>query len=164
MHLEVTEVRRRDPCLAVVSIGRFARHPGSASPQPEPNATELRSCKPLSASRELHKDGGGGGGVARRARAARSPKAKSCATSFGASSAALSATSCAAGFSTCPSFTCRPRAARGEDVSQDRRTWRRTRHRTWPSGTGRRAPSLPCHHRRHRRFCAARDSLRWGCN
>ena len=31
-----------------------------------------------------HKDGGGGGGgVARRARAARAPKAKSCATSCG---------------------------------------------------------------------------------
>ena len=36
--------------------------------------------------RELHKDGGGGGGgVARRARAARAPKAKSCATSCGTS-------------------------------------------------------------------------------
>jgi len=38
--------------------------------------------------RELHKDGGGGGGgVARRARAARAPTAKFCATSCGTSSA-----------------------------------------------------------------------------
>ena len=38
---------------------------------------------------ELHKDvGGGGGGAAMRARAARAPKAKSCATSCGTSSAA----------------------------------------------------------------------------
>jgi len=57
--------------------------------------------------RELHKDGGGGG-VVRRARAARAPKAKPCATSCGKSSAA----SCAASF-TCPSFMCRPRAVRG---------------------------------------------------
>ena len=42
--------------------------------------------------RELHKDGGGGGGVARRARAARAPNAKSCATS----SATSCKTSCAA--------------------------------------------------------------------
>ena len=48
--------------------------PASASLQPEPNATELPSCAPISASRELRKDGGGGGGgVARRARSARAP-------------------------------------------------------------------------------------------
>jgi len=47
--------------------------------------------------RELHKDGGGG--VAMRARAARAPKAKSCATSCGTSST----TPCAASF-TCSSF------------------------------------------------------------
>ena len=58
-----------------------------------------RPVAPLS-KRELHKDGGGGGGsVARRVRAARAPKAKSCATSCGTSSA----TPCAASF-TCPSF------------------------------------------------------------
>ena len=56
--------------------------------------------------RELHKDrGGGGGGVARRASAARAPKAKFCATSCGTSSAtpsaACSAAFCAASF-TCP--------------------------------------------------------------
>jgi len=51
--------------------------------------------------RELHKDGGGGGGgVARGARAARAPKAKSCATS------------CAASF-TCSSFMCHLRAGVG---------------------------------------------------
>ena len=56
--------------------------------------------------RELHKDGGGGGGgVARSARAARAPKAKSCATSC----ETPSATSCAASF-TCPSFMCHLRA------------------------------------------------------
>ena len=50
--------------------------------------------------RELHQDGGGGGGgVAMRARAARAPKAKSCATSCGTSSAAP----CDASL-TCPSF------------------------------------------------------------
>ena len=36
--------------------------PGRACPQPEPNATELPSCAPISA---LRKDGGGGGSVAR---------------------------------------------------------------------------------------------------
>jgi len=45
--------------------------------------------------RELHKDGGGGGGsVARRARAARAPKAKSCTIPF----ATPSTTPCAASF------------------------------------------------------------------
>ena len=43
--------------------------------------------------RELHKDGGGGGGgVARRARAARAPKAKSCATPSAAPSKTSSKT------------------------------------------------------------------------
>ena len=41
--------------------------PGSACPQPEPNATELPSA-PISA-RTAQRQGGGGGGVARRARA-----------------------------------------------------------------------------------------------
>jgi len=59
--------------------------------------------------RKLHKDGGGGGSdVARRARATRAPKAKSCATFCDTFSAAF----CAASF-TCSSFTCRPRAAWG---------------------------------------------------
>ena len=70
---------------------------------------------------ELHKDGGGGGvGVARRARAARAPKAKSfatsCATSCGTSSATSSAASCAASF-TCSSFTCHPRAGVGANAT-----------------------------------------------
>ena len=73
--------------------GALRGTPGSACPQPEPNATELPKVSPpkrqmpLScpvappSQRELHKDGGGGGGgVARRARAARAPKAKSCTT------------------------------------------------------------------------------------
>ena len=56
--------------------------------------------------RELHKDGsGGGGGIARRARAARAPKARSCATS--------SATPCAASFK-CSSFMCHLRAGVGK--------------------------------------------------
>ena len=55
---------------------------------------------PISASRELHKDcgSGGGGGVALRARAARAPKASSCATSCVTSSATSCAASCAASF------------------------------------------------------------------
>jgi len=72
--------------------------PGSACPQPEPNATELPSCAPSQC--ELHKDGGGGG-VARRARATRALKAKSCATSCGTSST----TPRAASF-TCSIFMC----------------------------------------------------------
>ena len=62
----------------------------------------------LASQRELHKDGGGGGGVARRARAARAPKAKSCATPCETSSA----TPCAASF-TCPSFMCHLREGVG---------------------------------------------------
>jgi len=68
--------------------GALRGTPGSACPQPEPNATELPSCAP--SQREMHKDGGGGAvGVAMRARAARAPKAKSCATSCGTSFNAL---------------------------------------------------------------------------
>ena len=55
--------------------------PGSACPQSEPNATELPSCAPISARAAQRRRGGGG--VARKARAARAPKAKSCATSCG---------------------------------------------------------------------------------
>ena len=51
--------------------GALRGTPGSACPQPEHNATELPSCAPISASRELRKEGGGsGGGEARRTRAA----------------------------------------------------------------------------------------------
>ena len=63
---------------------RFARHPPEALAH-SPSQMPL-SCPVAPASRrELHKDGGGGGGgggVARRARAARAPEAKSCATSL----------------------------------------------------------------------------------
>ena len=97
--------------------GALRGTPGSACPQPEPNATELPSCAPISA-RTAQRQGGGGGGVARRARAARAPKPKSCATSCDTSSAAP----CAASF-TCSSFTCHLRAGVG-----------------WGSRPGRRAP------------------------
>ena len=71
--------------------GALRGTPGSACPQPEPNAAELPSC--ALSKRGLHKNGGGGGGgEARKARAARAPNAKSCATSCGTSSAAPSAT------------------------------------------------------------------------
>jgi len=90
-----------------------------------------------SSQRELRKGGGGGGGcVARRARTARAPKAKSCATScgtffatsWGTSFATSSAASCAASF-TCSSFTCRPREALGRYacVSRGFRRWKMTR-------------------------------------
>ena len=68
--------------------GSLRGTPGSACQQfsssQMPLSTELPSCAHISASRELRKDGGGGGGgVAKRACAARAPKAKSCATSCG---------------------------------------------------------------------------------
>jgi len=94
--------------------GALRGNPESACPQqPEPNATELPSCAPISASRELRKDcGGGGGDVARRARAARAPEAKSCNKSFRTSCDTSPATSCAASF-TCSSFTCHLRGSVG---------------------------------------------------
>jgi len=53
------------------------RHPcsrRSAFEEYEPKATELSSCAPISAHRQLRKDSGGsGGGVARRARTSRAP-------------------------------------------------------------------------------------------
>ena len=67
-----------------------------------PSQMPLSCSVALPSQRELHKDGGGsGGGVARRARAARARKPKSCATSCGTSSTAP----CAASF-TCSSFMC----------------------------------------------------------
>jgi len=63
--------------------------------------------------RKLHKDGGGGGGgVAMRARAARAPKAKFCATSFRTPYDTSPTASCAA-FFTCPYFKCHLRASAG---------------------------------------------------
>ena len=75
-----------------------------------PNQTPLR-CRILPPSQRVAScakmtGGGDGGGFARRARAARTPKAKSCAASCGTSSA----TSCATLF-TCLSYTCCPRAS-----------------------------------------------------
>jgi len=104
--------------------GALRGTPGRAFPQPEPNATELPICAPISVpgwvfcycssspvQRELHKDGGGGGGDdARRARAARAPKAGSCSSSCGTSPATPSAAPCAASL-TCPSFMCHLRAS-----------------------------------------------------
>ena len=87
--------------------GALRGTPGSACPQPEPNTTELPSCA-LPSQRELHNDGGGGGGVARRARAARAPKAKSCATSCGTPSATTSATTPRPMFSTLSKDTSMP--------------------------------------------------------
>ena len=96
--------------------GAFRGTPGSVCPQPEPNATELPSCAPISA-RIAQRQGGGGGSVARRARAARAPKPKFCATSCGTSPT----TPCAASF-TCSPFTCRPLLSLGLPHQQGLRT------------------------------------------
>ena len=114
----------------VFSIGQFHfMNIGAlcaASPEALPHSPSQMplSCSVAPASqRELHKDGGGGG-VAGRARAARAPKAKSCATSCGTSSA----TPCAASL-TCPSFTCRPRKAWGaveDGACHNERLWQMT--------------------------------------
>ena len=53
--------------------GALRGTPRSAFSQPEPNATELPDCAPISA-RTAQRQGGGGGGVAMRARAARARK------------------------------------------------------------------------------------------
>ena len=74
--------------------------------------------------RELHQDGGGGGGgVARRARAARAPKAMSCATSCDTSSA----TPCAASF-TCSFFM----SPKGRRVGVSRPGRRAPQHTFFP--------------------------------
>jgi len=91
--------------------GALRGNPRSVCPQPEPNATELPSCAPISAQ-TAQRQCGGGGGVARRARAARARKAKSFATSCGTSPT----TSCAASF-TCSSFMCHLRAGVGGGVA-----------------------------------------------
>ena len=91
------------------------------APTHSPSQTPLSCPAAPPSQRELHKDGGGGGGggVARRrrARAARAPKAKSCATSCGTSSETPPATPCAAFYKcpsvTCSSFTCHLRAGVG---------------------------------------------------
>jgi len=92
--------------------GALRGTPGGACPHSPSQMPLLCPVAPPS-KREQRKDGGGGGGgVARRARAARAPKAKPCATPCGTSFATSLATSFAASF-TCSSFTFRPRAAWG---------------------------------------------------
>jgi len=96
---------RLEGCLGV-PVGRAINIEALCAAPPEvlahsPSQMPLSCPVAPATQRELHKDGGGGGGgVAGRARAARAPKAKSCATSCGTSSA----TSCAASF-TCLSLT-----------------------------------------------------------
>ena len=88
--------------------GALRGTPGSACPQPEPNATELPSCAPISTNRQLRNDSGfGGGGMARRARAARAPEGQRPSPAPRGTS---STTFCAASF-TWSSFTYRPRAS-----------------------------------------------------
>ena len=83
------------------------------APAHSPSTMPLTCPVARPSQRELHKDGGGGGGgLARRARAARAPKARSFATSCGTSSATSSVASCAASF-TCSSFTCHLRGGVG---------------------------------------------------
>jgi len=82
--------------------------PPEALAHNRPSQMSLSCPVAPSSQRELRKKnygGGGGGGVARRARAARAPKAKAFATSCGTSSEM----SCAASF-TCSSFMCHQRA------------------------------------------------------
>ena len=77
------------------------------APAHSPSQMPLSCPVAPKSQRELLEDGGGGGGgVARRARAAWAPKARSCAKSCGTSSA----TPCAASL-TCPSFTYHLRAS-----------------------------------------------------
>jgi len=86
--------------------------------------------------RELHKDGGGGGGgVTRRARAARAPKAKSCAMSLGTPSTAP----CTESF-TGSSFMCRLRAGVGGARVQV------AARRSIPIFASRRVPYVPALH------------------
>jgi len=101
------------------------------APAHSPSTTPLTCPVARPSQRELHKDGGGGGGgLARRARAARAPKARSFATSCG-----TSLTSCAASFS-CPSFMCHQRAGVG---GGSRPGHRAPQHTFLPKGCVRRA-------------------------
>ena len=88
--------------------GALRGTPGSACPQPEPNATELPSCAPISAraaQRRRRRRWWRGEEGARRP----GPEGQVCATSCGTSSTAP----CAASF-TCSSFMCHLRAGLGE--------------------------------------------------
>ena len=91
--------------------------PGSACPQPEPNATELPSCTPSPhIARNVKTEAAVAVLVALREGRARAPpghpKAKSRATSYDTPFARSSAAFCAASFAG-SSFTCRPRASVG---------------------------------------------------
>ena len=92
------------PSLSVVRDKNFSQKAESSAQAPitPPEETEY-GTRPGDGG-GAQRQGGGGGGVARRARAARAPKPKSCATSCCGTS---STTPCAASF-TCSSFTCRP--------------------------------------------------------
>jgi len=101
--------------ISLVKIEALCAAPPEA---PAHSASLMPLTCPVAPSfqRELHKDGVGGGGVARRARAALAPKARSCATSCGTSSAAPYTALCAA-FFTCsshvPVFHVSPEGRRG---------------------------------------------------
>jgi len=87
--------------------GALRGTPGSVCPQPEPNATELPSCAPISAraaQRRRRRRWWRGEEGARRP----GPEGQVCATSCGTSSTAP----CAASF-TCSSFMCHLRAGVG---------------------------------------------------
>ena len=93
--------------MAYKHRGALRGIPGSACRQPEPNATELPSCAPISAraaQRRRRRRWWRGEEGARRP----APEDKSCATSCGTSSTAP----CAASF-TCLSFMCHLRADAG---------------------------------------------------
>ena len=93
--------------------GALRGTPGSVCPQPEPNATELPSCTPISArAAQKWRQRRWWRGEEGARRPGPEGQATSCATSCGTSSATPSVTSCATSF-TCLSFTCHPRASVG---------------------------------------------------
>jgi len=97
--------------------------------------------------RELHKDGGGGG-MAGRARAARAPKAKRCATFCDTFSVA----SCAASF-TCSSFMCHLRAGVGGGSRLGRRAPQHTFFAPQKGCVHRVLYMLALHEPQHTFFC-----------
>ena len=81
VNLEVREPGKGG-VLCEINIEALCAAPSEALAH-SPNRMPLNCPVAPATQRELHKDGGGGGGVAGRARGARTPKAKSCATSCG---------------------------------------------------------------------------------